>query len=220
MEPHDDHTRLLGRAWRMGNGQPNGTMRSYPEEGRDMRLGRFACRVLYMLVARRLPRSNVPWALGSGRLRTLLVRGFATGYVHPTVNIEHGAEITTSEITVGSHSGIGVNCWIQGPLFIGDDVMMGPECRIYTRNHASSDLSLPMRKQGFEPPEAVIIEDDVWLGARSMIMPGTRVARGSIVAAASVVTKDVPPFSVVAGTPARIVRNRRGPETRTEDFPT
>ncbi|MEV7663036.1 DapH/DapD/GlmU-related protein [Paenarthrobacter sp. NPDC089316] len=57
-------------------------------------------------------------------------------------------------------------------------------------------------------PREVVIEDDVWIGARAIILPGVRVGRGSVVAAAAVVTKSVPPFSVVAGNPARVVKSR------------
>lgn len=171
-------------------------------------LSRLISRALYMFVAKRLPPTNVPWAFASGRLRTTLVRHFSVRDIHPSANIEHGAAIVSNDISIGPNSGIGINSWIQGPVSIGADVMMGPECRIYTRNHAHADLARPMRLQGFEAPRAVTIDDDVWLGARVMIMPGTTVGRGSILAAGTIVTRDVPPYSVVAGVPARIVRDR------------
>lgn len=173
-----------------------------------MRLTEMASRLLYHFVARHLPSSSVPWSFGSRQARVHLARVFAPG-IHPTANIEHGASLTSTQLTVGARSGIGIDCWVQGPLTVGNDVMMGPECRIFTQNHASSDAARPMRDQGFEAPEPVVIDDDVWLGARAMIMPGTRIGRGSIVAAGAVVTKDVPPFTVVAGVPARPVRQRR-----------
>lgn len=85
---------------------------------------------------------------------------------------------------------------------------MGPECRLFTRNHASGDTRTPMRIQGFDPPRGITIEDDVWLGARVMIMPGVTVGRGSILAAGAIVTKNVEPYTVVAGAPAHVVRHR------------
>lgn len=55
----------------------------------------------------------------------------------------------------------------------------------------------------------MVIEDDVWMGARCMVMPGVTIGRGSIIAAGAVVTKDIPPYSVAAGVPAKVVRSRR-----------
>lgn len=164
--------------------------------------------LLYHFFARHLPRSTVPWSCGSRAVRVSLVRGFAS-HVHPTANIERGASITSRNVSVGARSGVGIDCWVQGPLTIGTDVMMGPECRIYTRNHASGQADAPMFSQGFEAPRPVVIEDDVWLGARVMVMPGIRIGRGSIVAAGAVVTSDVDPFTVVGGVPARFIRNRK-----------
>lgn len=154
------------------------------------------------------PIGPVPWSLSTRRSRVCLVRE-CTPAIHATVNIERGTTITSKEVAVGPRSGIGIDCWAQGPLTIGSDVMMGPECRIDTRNHASDAVDRPIRSQGFEEARPVIIEDDVWIGARVMIMPGTHVGKGSIIAAGSVVTKDVPSFTVVAGVPAHPVRKRQ-----------
>lgn len=164
-------------------------------------------KLFYHFFAQHLPSSSAPWSFGSRWIRNRAVRGFAPG-VHPTANIERGAEISASNISVGAHSGIGIRCHVQGPTTIGADVMMGPECRIYTAGHANKDVTRPMRLQGTEKAQPVVIEDDVWLGARVMVMPGTVIGRGSIVAAGAVVTKDVDPFTVVAGVPARLVRRR------------
>lgn len=164
-------------------------------------------KLVYHFFAQHLPCSSAPWSFGSRWIRNRVVRGFAPG-VHPTANIERGAEISASGISVGSHSGIGIRCHVQGPTTIGADVMMGPECRIYTSGHANEDVTRPMRLQGAEEAKPVVIDDDVWLGARVMVMPGTVIGRGSIVAAGSVVTKDVAPYTVVAGVPAKVVRHR------------
>lgn len=167
-----------------------------------------ACKLAYHFIAKHLPTSSAPWACGSRRIRVGLVRHF-TRDVHVTANIERGADIGGRDLTVGARSGIGINCMVQVPLHIGADVMMGPECRIYTVAHESSDISRPMLDQGATAPEGVVIHDDVWLGARVMVMPGVTIGHGSIVAAGAVVTKDVAPFTVVAGVPATVVRKRQ-----------
>ena len=65
-----------------------------------------------------------------------------------------------------------------------------------------------MVKQGYQETKKVIIEDDVWIGARSVILPGIKIGTGSIIAVRSVVTKDVEPLSIVAGVPAKLVKKR------------
>lgn len=65
-----------------------------------------------------------------------------------------------------------------------------------------------MRKQGIRKEPPVVIEDDVWIGSNSIIMAGRKIAKGGIVAAGSVVTKDFPEYSIIGGNPARIIRSR------------
>ncbi len=128
-------------------------------------------------------------------------------YAGRNINIERGADFA-SDISIGDNSGLGVKCRIQGPCTIGNDIMMGPEVLIYTINHSHSDTGIPMRMQGNEKPREVAIEDDVWIGARAIILPGVTIAKGSIVGAGAVVSKSFPPYSVIVGNPAQAVRNR------------
>ena len=86
---------------------------------------------------------------------------------------------------------------------------MGPECIIYTRNHAFSRTDIPMREQGFSEEKPVYIGDDVWIGGRVTILPGVHIGKGAIVGAGAVVTKDVPEYSIVGGNPAKIIRFRK-----------
>ena len=87
--------------------------------------------------------------------------------------------------------------------------MMILEVLIDTKNNNFADISVPMVKQGYQETKQVIIEDDVWIGARSVILPGVKIGTGSIIAVGSVVTKDVEPFSIVAGVPAKLVNKRK-----------
>lgn len=126
------------------------------------------------------------------------------------INIEHGAFFGDgSQVSLGSRSGIGVNCQLHGPVSIGDDVMMGPDVAVYARNHRFSDLSRPMIDQGFAEAEPVHIGDDVWIGRGATILPGITVGSHSVVGAGAVVVKDVEPFHIVGGNPARVVGDRR-----------
>lgn len=125
------------------------------------------------------------------------------------VNIESGADFGKGRgISVGNRSGIGVRARIDEPVSIGDDVMMAPDVLIFTRNHRFSRLDIPMAQQGGSKAKPVRIGNDVWLGERSIIMPGVTIGDGAIVGAGSVVRKDVPPLAIVIGNPAEIVDYR------------
>ena len=170
--------------------------------------------LLYYGVAARLPESYSPVAFGARRLRAQLVRSLFD-HTGADVNVEKGASFGQGRgISLGDRSGVGIDCKVQGPLSIGADVMMGPETLIYTRNHETGRLDIPMREQGDTAPRAVTIEDDVWIGARSIILPGVTIGKGAIVAAGSVVAKDVPALAVVGGVPAKVIRYRDAAEDR------
>ena len=89
--------------------------------------------------------------------------------------------------------------------------MMGPEVIMYNRNHKFSDLNIPMLKQGFQDVEPITIGNDVWIGVRAIILPGVEIGEGSIIGAGAVISKSVPPYSIVVGNPGKIVRNRKDP---------
>ena len=123
------------------------------------------------------------------------------------VNVEKGAVFST-KCAVGNNSGIGVNAKISGETHIGDDMMMGPNCLILCRNHASDRLDIPMREQGYGPDKPVYIGNDVWIGARVTILPGVHICNGAVIGVGAVVTKDVPDYAVVGGVPAKVIKYR------------
>ena len=111
---------------------------------------------------------------------------------------------------MGDDSGIGVrsiiNC--QDKVSIGNKVLVGPEVLIFTANHIWNEEQNTFFEQGAET-QPVVVLDDAWLGARSIILPGVTIGRGATIAAGSVVTKDVPHYAVVAGVPAKVVQIKR-----------
>lgn len=111
-------------------------------------------------------------------------------------------------ISIGNKSGIGEKCMLQdiGKIDIGENVLMAPEVMIFTANH-NIDKGMNICEQGMTIKN-VKIEDDVWLGARAIILPGVTIGTGSVIAAGSVVTKDVDPFTIVGGNPAKFIKNR------------
>ena len=124
------------------------------------------------------------------------------------VNIEKGAAFPSS-VELGDNSGIGIRAQINGKVMIGKNVMMGPDVCVYAINHAFNRVDIPMNFQGFAPEKPVVIGDDVWIGARVIILPGVRIGTGAVIGAGAVVTKDVPDYAVVGGNPARILKMRK-----------
>lgn len=125
------------------------------------------------------------------------------------VIIKHRAYFGTgSSIVIGDRSQLGHNSRIDNDIVFGRDVMMGPDVVIMSNAHAFSRIDVPMIAQGAAPRRAVVIEDDVWIGTRSIILPGVRIGKGSIIGAGSVVTKSIAPYSIVGGVPARVIGSR------------
>jgi maltose O-acetyltransferase len=166
--------------------------------------------ILYYSIARYLPASYSLLGRPSKRIRGVICKEIFHSTGH-NVNIEHGAYFGSGrQIKIGDNSGIGVDCHVPSDIRIGDDVMMGPDVLIISQNqnHRFDRLDIPMRLQGHNESQPVIIEDDVWLGARVIVLPGVRICHGAIVGAGAIVTKDIPPYAICVGNPAHIVRFR------------
>lgn len=163
--------------------------------------------LLYNMIGRHLPSSMARF----GRRYKSIRAGLARVYIRHcgrNVNIEPHACFNHA-LSIGDNSGIGEFSELYGDITIGDNVMMGTNCIIYTRNHAFARTDIPMCQQGFSEVRPVVIENDVWIGGRVTILPGVRVGTGAVLGAGSVVTKDVPPFAIVAGNPAVVKKYRK-----------
>ena len=159
---------------------------------------------LYYIFARNLPLSYHSKIAQS--LRVFFARRIAK-HIGKHANVEKGAQFN-AHVSVGDYSDLGVRCQINGPVTIGDYVMMGPDCVIYTQNHKTDDLTKPMQQSGFCDFKPVTIGNDVWIGARVIILPGVTIGNGCIIGAGAVVSKDIPDYSVAVGNPIRVVKNR------------
>lgn len=107
---------------------------------------------------------------------------------------------------LGDHVFINYLCTIldNNEVRIGTHVMIGPAVQIYTAAH---DLRAVTRNQGWEIAKPIVIEDNVWIGGGAILLPGVRIGKNSVVGAGAVVTRSVPANTVVAGNPARVIRN-------------
>jgi maltose O-acetyltransferase len=108
-------------------------------------------------------------------------------------------------IHIGDHVFLNVSCVILdcNEVRIGHHVMMGPTVQIYTAAHL---LQAEPRIQGWEVAKPIVIEDNVWLGGGAILLPGVTIGRNAVVGAGAVVPRSVPANTVVAGNPARVLR--------------
>jgi acetyltransferase-like isoleucine patch superfamily enzyme len=132
---------------------------------------------------------------------------------HAELHVYNFRNLPRAGIRIGRDSLIGEFNVIrgQGGISIGDRVYTSPLVQLIAVNHVFSDPARPFVEQGITA-EGITVEDDVWIGAGAIVTDGVRIGHGSVVAAGAVVVADVPPHSVVAGVPARVIRSITGDE--------
>jgi acetyltransferase-like isoleucine patch superfamily enzyme len=161
---------------------------------------------------RALFRGHSPFqiSLGSGiRIR----RGSSVNFVG-SAHFEHGVSITArgGSIYFGenfhSNEQVIFNADVGGSIRFGSNCLVGPRCIFRTANHRFTDNNLNIIEQGHDYSD-IKIGDDVWFGAGVMVLPGVTIGSHSVLGAGSVVTRDIPAFSIAVGVPARVIRSRQ-----------
>jgi acetyltransferase-like isoleucine patch superfamily enzyme len=129
-------------------------------------------------------------------------------------SIDHGVDIRAydqpgGDITIGEHVYIGPYVCMAGPGFIkiGRDCMIASHSSLYANNHVFSDPNRSFREQGVTT-KGIVIEDDCWLGTGVRVLDGVTIGKGSVIGAGAVVTRDIPPYSIAVGTPAKVISKR------------
>ena len=167
--------------------------------------------LLYYGFARILPKSTTP-VLGKPAkiLRSFLCsRIFARA--GKKLNVEQGAYFGNGrDIEVGYEVGFGRNFQCRSVrLKVGDYLMMGEDVLFQGGKHNFDDINIPMGHQGSEGKTSLQIDDDVWIGARAVILAGcSHIGRGVVIGAGSVVTRDIPDYAIIGGNPARVIKYR------------
>ncbi len=132
-------------------------------------------------------------------------------YFSPTAEVRPGVYIDyCSRIKLGDNVVLRPNTMLFANettiIDIEDDVMLGSGVHIYTDNHTFNRTDIPIIEQGHQEYKSVTIRKGSWIGANSIILTGVTIGRNSVIGAGSVVTKNVPDFTVVAGSPAKVIR--------------
>ena len=152
---------------------------------------------------------SLPGMLGVGiryiAYKLLFARLDALILVYPGVYLTHTYGIRCGK-NVSINSGAVIDG--RGEIEIGDYTMIGPNVCIASSDHQYLNTNQPMCMQGHKNAP-VKISEDVWVGANATILSGITIGQGSIVAAGAVVTKDVPPYAIVAGIPAKVIKHRK-----------
>jgi len=109
------------------------------------------------------------------------------------------------DVIIGDRSRIGLGCTIIGPVKIGNDIMLAQNIVISGLNHSYEDITMSISAQGVTT-KAIEIDDETWIGANSVIVAGVKIGKHCVIAGGSVVTKDVPAYSIAAGNPAKVLK--------------
>jgi maltose O-acetyltransferase len=180
-----------------------------PYHGHMTRIRRVLALTLYYGFAQYLPDNRFPGGLYCTYFRSFLCRQFmASAGNH--VQIRPRAFLADGRfLRMADRSGIGPGCRIYGAT-IGYGVIIGPHCVFLKDNHVYEDPRTRISAQGMTAPMPPIVEDEAWIGERVIVLPGRRIGKGAIVGAGAVVTRDVEPYAIVGGNPARVIGSRPG----------
>ncbi|CAA6826913.1 MAG: Transferase [uncultured Sulfurovum sp.] len=160
---------------------------------------------LYNTIAKVLPLDSMPYSKGLKESRYFL---FSRCIRECGNNIKVDKNVYISPyIKVGDNVRISENCKIRKNTSIGDNVLIGPGVHILTATHNFEKIDLPVCKQGTTQYN-VQVGNDVWIGTNAIILPKVKVGNHTIIAAGSVVTKDIPDYAIVGGNPAKLIRSR------------
>lgn len=162
---------------------------------------RYISRILYELIARHLPEDFLPGGRWCSKFRTYLAKYFTT-YIGKNVMIDKNVHIG-KDVKINDGTGIGKNCIIMSGTSIGRGCSIAPDVYIWTRNHKFVKNRVAFG--GFT--KKVEIGDYVWIGVRTIILPGCKIGDNVVIGAGSVVTKNLESGGVYAGNPAKWIKN-------------
>jgi maltose O-acetyltransferase len=168
---------------------------------------RTLCLFAYYGFAKHLPDSSFPGGELFTRLRAFLCSQFIAS-AGKDIHVRSGAFLADGRhLYMADRSSIGPGCRIYGAR-LGYGVVIGPHCVFFKENRGADDLSKPVGAHETTPINLPVVEDWAWVGERALVLQGRTIGRGAIVGAGAVVTRDVAPFTIVGGNPARVIGHR------------
>ena len=172
--------------------------------------------LLYFMFFKQLPSSYFPMGTLFNWLRVSCLRRIIP--IGTNVIIQTGFRFGMKDVVkIGNNCQINEHVYIQSAI-IGDDVLIAQHVALLAVTHNHEDINVPISAQGSTAPDPVIVENQVWIGRNVIVMPGIRLGKGSIIGAGAVVTKSVPPFAIMGGVPAKIIRYRNATQITSTDL--
>lgn len=162
--------------------------------------------LIYYIFVRNLPSSYFPMGSFFNKVRIFVLSGLI--HIGEKTYIQTGFRFGMRDVVkIGHNCQINEDVYIQSAI-IGNYVLIAQRVALLAVTHHFASTEIPIIKQGSTEAKPVIIEDDVWIGRNVVVMPGITIEKGAIVGAGAVVTKNVPPYAIVGGIPAKIIRFR------------
>lgn len=165
--------------------------------------GRFRARQLMHKYNNTFPEDATPDSLTADRetmLKQIMGSVGGNAFIEPPLNIDYGCNISIGKDFYSNFNLVILDC---GLVTIGDRVLFGPFVSIFAATH---EVGVQSRRDGVEYARPVSIGDDCWIGGNVTIMPGVTIGKGCTIGAGSVVTRNIPDFSVAVGSPAKVVK--------------
>ncbi|KAJ0138959.1 hypothetical protein HZ326_18092 [Fusarium oxysporum f. sp. albedinis] len=181
----------------------SGILISYDSLAPQLVAGRFRARQMMHKYNNYFPDDATPASIASDRgdmLKEIIGKTGKQIYIEPPLHIDYGCNIILGESFSSNFNLVILDC---GIVEIGNRVMFGPFVSIFTATH---ETEVQSRREGVEYAQGVKIGDDCWIGGNSTILPGVVIGRGCTIGAGSVVTRDIPDFSIAVGSPARVMK--------------
>ncbi|KAK9238614.1 trimeric LpxA-like protein [Lipomyces kononenkoae] len=150
-----------------------------------------------------LPDDGTAESIASERetmLRNIIGKVGKRAYIEPPFYVDYGCNISVGDDFYANFNATILDCSL---VTIGDRVMFGPGVNLLSATH---ETSLESRRAGIEYAKPITIGSDCWIGGNVTVLPGVTIGEGCTIGAGSVVTKDIPPFSVAVGSPARVIK--------------
>ena len=174
--------------------------------------------VHWMIVSNARPRLWVRWFLNpfiNNRGKGSLIRRRTRIDIFPFNKFALGSESTiedfctvnngVGDVIIGDSSRIGLGSVLIGPVTVGDQVILAQNIVVSGLNHTYTDINVPIRLQKVTT-SPIVISDEVWIGANAVITAGVTIGKHSVIAAGAVVTKNIPPYCVAVGNPAKVIK--------------
>lgn len=175
------------------------------------KLKRLFFMIMYYGFTRHLPEHSYPRGMIFCKLRGMTARPLLR-HCGKDVAINRGAHFGKgTKLSLGDESSLGINARIVGDVVISRWVGMAHNVFITASNRDFSRTDIPLVHQPLRPDAQVVIEEDVFIGSDVTILPGVRVATGNVIGASAVVPRNTPPWAVISGNPAKVVKWRKIP---------